>query len=175
MEALSRHSTNFANSSSSPAKPSMSSAKRRLMIVLLPVLTMPSWSSKDVYHDPFQKYVEEGRWEYTSLSDSNCCSEPVSYAAVEEDCTCDGGFWWLGYGWCWCCIYSWLPTKLHAKLRRRPSWSLWGRGFAASGDISHRGFVGWRSALWCSFLLLNLPVLQRSSLLVASICSVDLQ
>ena len=21
-------------------------------------------------------------------SDSNCCSEPVSYAAVEEDCTC---------------------------------------------------------------------------------------
>ena len=22
---------------------------------------------------------------YTSLSDSNCCSEPVSYAAVEED------------------------------------------------------------------------------------------
>ena len=24
------------------------------------------------------------------MSDSNCCSEPVSYAAVEEDCT--GGF-----------------------------------------------------------------------------------
>ena len=23
----------------------------------------------------------------TSLSDSNCCSEPASYAAVEEDCT----------------------------------------------------------------------------------------
>ena len=22
-----------------------------------------------------------------SLADSNCCSEPVSYAAVEEDCT----------------------------------------------------------------------------------------
>ena len=22
-----------------------------------------------------------------SLSDSNCCTEPVSYAAVEEDCT----------------------------------------------------------------------------------------
>ena len=21
------------------------------------------------------------------LSDSNCCSEPVSYAAIEEDCT----------------------------------------------------------------------------------------
>ena len=24
-----------------------------------------------------------------SLSDPNCCSEPVSYAAVEEDCTSD--------------------------------------------------------------------------------------
>ena len=23
----------------------------------------------------------------TSLSDSNCCSEPASYAAVEDDCT----------------------------------------------------------------------------------------
>ena len=25
--------------------------------------------------------------EKTSRSDSKCCSEPVSYAAVEEDCT----------------------------------------------------------------------------------------
>ena len=29
-----------------PAKPSMSSAKRRLVVVLPPVLTVPSWSSK---------------------------------------------------------------------------------------------------------------------------------
>ena len=34
VEALSRHSNNFASSSSSLAKPSMSSAKRRLVIVL---------------------------------------------------------------------------------------------------------------------------------------------
>ena len=34
--------TNFARSSSSPAKPSMSSAKRRLVIVLPPMLTVPS-------------------------------------------------------------------------------------------------------------------------------------
>ena len=33
-------------SSSSPAKPSMSSAKWRLVIVLPPMLTVPSWSSK---------------------------------------------------------------------------------------------------------------------------------
>ena len=38
-----------------------------------------------------------------------------------------------------------------------------------TGDISHRGFVGWRSALWCSFLLWSLPVLQRWSPLLTSI------
>ena len=33
--------------------------------------------------------------------------------------------------------------------------------------------IGWRSALWCSFMVWSLPVLQRwSSPLVASICSV---
>ena len=45
VEALLRCSTNFA-SSSSPAKPSMSSGKQRLVIVLLPVLTVPLWSYK---------------------------------------------------------------------------------------------------------------------------------
>ncbi len=39
---LSRRSTKFASSFSSPAKPSMSSAKRRLVIVLPPMLTVPS-------------------------------------------------------------------------------------------------------------------------------------
>ena len=46
VEALSRHPINFASSSSSPAKPSMSSAKRRLVIVLPPKLTVHSWSSR---------------------------------------------------------------------------------------------------------------------------------
>ena len=36
---------------------------------------------------PFQNYVEEAVQEQTSLSDFNCCSEPVSYAAVEDDGT----------------------------------------------------------------------------------------
>ena len=61
------------------------------------------------------------------------------------------------------------------KTCRRLSWSLWrhDRCLAGAGDIAHRGFAGWRSALWCSFLLWSLPVLQRwSSPLVASICSV---
>ena len=47
VEALSRRCTNLASSFSSPAKPSMSSAKQRLVIVLPPMLTV-------------QKYVEEG-------------------------------------------------------------------------------------------------------------------
>ena len=70
---------------------------------------------------------------------------------------------------------SWLSTNLHAKPYWRPSWSLWrrGRGLAGAGDISHTECIAWRSALWCSYLLWNLPVLQRrSSPLVASICSV---
>ena len=41
VEALSRHSTNFAGSSF-PAEPSIASAKRRLVIVLLLVLRVPS-------------------------------------------------------------------------------------------------------------------------------------
>ena len=64
---------------------------------------------------------------------------------------------------------------MHAKPCQMPSWSLWrhGRGLAGAGDISHRGFIGWGSALWCSFLLWGLAVLQQwSSPLVASICSV---
>ena len=36
----------FASSSSSPARPSMSSTKRKLVIVQPPMLTVPSWSSK---------------------------------------------------------------------------------------------------------------------------------
>ena len=44
-EVLSRHSTSLVNSLSVPARPSMSTAKRRLVIVLPPKQTVPSWSS----------------------------------------------------------------------------------------------------------------------------------
>ena len=43
---LSKRSTNFASSSSFHAEASMSSEKRRLVIVLPPMLTVSSWSSK---------------------------------------------------------------------------------------------------------------------------------
>ena len=42
VEVLPRRLTHFASSSSSPAKPSMSSARWRLVIVLPPMLTVPS-------------------------------------------------------------------------------------------------------------------------------------
>ena len=63
--------------------------------------------------------------------------------------------------------------KAARKTLSRPYWSLWRHGRGLARDISHRGFVGWRTALWRSFLLRSLRVLQRwSSLLVASIYSV---
>ena len=46
VEVLLRCSTNFASSSSSPAKLSMSSAKWRFVIVLPRILTVPSWPSQ---------------------------------------------------------------------------------------------------------------------------------
>ena len=45
VEASSRWFTNLASSCSCPARPSMSSAKRKFVIVLPPILTVPSWSS----------------------------------------------------------------------------------------------------------------------------------
>ena len=46
VDVFSRRSTKLTSSCSSPAKPSMSSAKRRLLIVLPPMLTVPWWFSK---------------------------------------------------------------------------------------------------------------------------------
>ena len=63
VEALSRRSTNLA-SSFSAAKPSMSSAKRRLVIVLPQMLTVPSWSSKAsvmIFSRNMLKRVDESR------------------------------------------------------------------------------------------------------------------
>ena len=68
-----------------------------------------------------------------------------------------------------------VAHKAACRTPSRPSWSPWryGSGLAGAGDISHTGIAGWRSALWSSFLLWNLLVLQRwFSPLVTSICSV---
>ena len=61
MEALSRRSTYFASSSSSLAKPSMSSAKQRLVIILPPMLTVPSKASVMILSRNMLKRVGESR------------------------------------------------------------------------------------------------------------------
>ena len=76
VEVLSMRSTNSASSSSLPARPSMSSAKRKFVIFLPPMLTVPSWSFS----------VEEGGGEHTALSYTDGSSEPVPYAVVKVDC-----------------------------------------------------------------------------------------
>ena len=61
VQVLSRLSTRASSSCSSSARESMSSANRRLVIFLPPMLTFPSCSSRaSIRHDPFEKNVEEG-------------------------------------------------------------------------------------------------------------------
>ena len=81
------------------------------------------------------------------LSDSNCCSEPVSYAAVEEDCTSDlvmnvfddsdsvGAYVVLLHD----CPQSCVPNPVEGFLEVYEDMV---EVFAGTGDISHRGFVG---------------------------------
>ena len=52
-----------------------------------------------------------------------------------------------------------VAHKAACQTLSKASWSLGrhGRGLAGVGDVSHKGFLSWISALWCSFLLWNLP------------------
>ena len=77
-----------------------------------------------------------------TLSDSSCCSEPVSCAVVEEDGTSGlvikvsddsdkvGAVVVLLHG----CPQSCMPNPVESHRH--------GRGLAGAGNISHRGFVG---------------------------------
>ena len=87
VEALSRRSTNFVSSSSSPAKRSMSWAKRGLVIVLPLILTVPSWSSRASDMILSRNMLERVGESRHPCRTPNCWSEPVSYAAIKEDCT----------------------------------------------------------------------------------------
>ena len=65
----------------------MSSAKRKFVIFLPPMLTVPSWScSASVGHNSLQENVEEGGGNHTASSYSDCGSESVPYAVVKVDC-----------------------------------------------------------------------------------------
>ena len=48
---------------------------------------LPIMFFQGIRHDPFEKNVEEGGWQKTSLPYSDCCSEPFSNAAIHLDCT----------------------------------------------------------------------------------------
>ena len=77
------------------------------------------------------------------LSDSNCCSEPVSYAAVEEDST------------------SGLVIEVFDDLDKVCADVVLlhgcphGRGLAGAGDISHIECVGLGSPLWYSAMIFS--------------------
>ena len=81
VEALLRQSTNFASSSSSPAKPSMSSAKRRLVIFLPSILgiinlKLPSaLPRKPANHQMLQKTL-------TYTSELHLASEPCQLLII---------------------------------------------------------------------------------------------
>ena len=63
VEASSRRFTNLTSSCSCPARPPMSSAKRKFVVVLPPILTIPSWSSSasDIILSKTLKRVGESR------------------------------------------------------------------------------------------------------------------
>ena len=87
VEVSSRRSTRLAKSNSEPARPSMSSAKRKFEIVLPPMATVDLWSSSASTLILSRENLEEGGWEQTALSYSDCSSEPASCAAIEANCT----------------------------------------------------------------------------------------
>ena len=63
MEALSRRSTNFSSYSSSPAKPSMSSAKWKFVIVLPPMLKEEIKTGREKRQKRQSDRQKKGEWE----------------------------------------------------------------------------------------------------------------
>ena len=43
---------------------------------------------QSIRHEPFEKNVEEGGWQKTSLPYFDCCSEPFSNTVIHMYCTC---------------------------------------------------------------------------------------
>ena len=61
VDVVSRWLINLTSSSSFPARASMSSAKRKLVIVLPPMLTDPSWFFQSISHDSLKEDVKKSR------------------------------------------------------------------------------------------------------------------
>ena len=147
VEASSRWSTNLTSSCSCPARPSMSSAKRTFIIVLPPILTVPSWSSSAsaiILSKKMLKRVGESRhpWRTPIVVRNHSRDLPCCCHGRLRCSLCCRGILWLWSGWHWCYAASWLPTKLLAKLCWTPSWSprRHENGFIGVAGISHRVF-----------------------------------
>ena len=82
MVVVSRRSTRTPASSSSSEFTAMSSAKRKLIKSRPPMPTLPSWS-------PNASHMILSRNMLKRVGESSfyCSSEPVSCAAIEQDCT----------------------------------------------------------------------------------------
>ena len=89
VQVLSRLSTRASSSCSSSARASTYViGKPQIGNISAAYANLPIMFFKGIRHDPFEKNVEEGGWQKTSLPYSDSCSEPFSYAAIHLDCTC---------------------------------------------------------------------------------------
>ena len=66
----------------------MSSGKPQIGNISAAYANLPIMFFQGTRHDPFEKNVEEGGGQKTSLLYSDCCSEPFSYTAILLDYTC---------------------------------------------------------------------------------------
>ena len=89
VQVLSRLSVRASSSCSSSARASMSSANCNISgNISAAYANLPIMFFQGIRHDPFDKNVEDGGCQKTSLPYSDSCSEPFSYAAIHLDCTC---------------------------------------------------------------------------------------
>ena len=170
VEASARWFINLTSSCSSPARSSMSSAVRKFVIVLPPILIVPSWSSSASAIILRRCWRKWGRTDILGILQLwfgsfllCCCHGRLHWSP------CCRGILWLWSGWHWCYTASRLPTKLHAELCWTPSWSPWrhGKDFAGVAQSILRLRI-------CSVVLLPTLKPACSSLIISSACGFSL-
>ena len=163
VEASSRCFTDLTSSSSRPARPSMSSAKRKFVIVLSPILTV-------LHGLQVRQPLFSLRRCWRGWGRADILGALQLWFGTILQCR---GILWFPSGCYWCCTASCLPTKLHAKLCRTPSWSprRHGKGFAGVAGISHKYYKTEKN---CSVVLLPALKLACSSLIISSACGFSL-
>ena len=154
---VSRWSTRKPASSSSSAFMTMSSAKRKLVISRLPMLTLLSWSSNASHMILSRKMLKRvGERRYPCRTPTVVLNHsPVLHLNRTA-------LWALSYR---CSIarmmlalmlyFLIVAHKASCYTCQRPTWSLWrhGRDSADAAGISRRGSWDYIFVLWCSFRL----------------------